>query len=118
MVWDHPPHNPDKWIADVPGIGRYLIRRRMKGSREHVLMLNDTSTKHYGTVDQLKATVERIVAARQALLRRSKKLEEGQATRGSPGPAGGARGGHGQVHAGRMGEAVPPRDESGGPGSG
>jgi hypothetical protein len=60
MLWDKPPHNPDKWVTDISGVGRYLIQRRGKGSREYVLMLNGKSTKYYGTVDELKKTVERI----------------------------------------------------------
>jgi hypothetical protein len=65
IFWDKPPHNPDKYICDVPGIGRYLIQRRHKGSREFVLKLNGVSTKYYGTVEQLKKIVERILAAQQ-----------------------------------------------------
>jgi hypothetical protein len=63
-LWDKPPYNPDKWICDVPKVGRYLIERRHKGSREFVLKLNGTSTKFYGTVDQLKQAVERILSSR------------------------------------------------------
>jgi hypothetical protein len=61
LLWDHPPHYPGYWICDISGIGRYLIRRREKGSREFVLLLNGKSTKYYGTVEQLKKIVERIV---------------------------------------------------------
>ena len=58
-------HDKSSWFADVDGIGRYLIRRRVSGSREFVLLLDDKSTKYYGTVVELKKIVERIVASRQ-----------------------------------------------------
>jgi hypothetical protein len=62
-LWDKPPHNTNKWVADISGVGRYLIQRREKGSREYVLKLNGRTTKYYGTVDELKKTVERIVSS-------------------------------------------------------
>lgn len=62
MLWDKPPHNPDKWVCDTP-VGRYLIQRRKKGSQEFVLIFNGHNTKFYGTVEQLKRTVERVINA-------------------------------------------------------
>lgn len=58
-IWDKPPYNPNRWVCDIPGIGRFLIQRRTKSSREYVLKLNGISTKHYGTVDELKEIVSR-----------------------------------------------------------
>jgi hypothetical protein len=62
VLWDKAPYSRETWICDTV-VGRYLIRRRYKGAREFVLMHEGQSTKHYGTVDQLKQIVERILAS-------------------------------------------------------
>lgn len=63
ILWDHPPHNPKAWVADVSGLGRYLIKREPR-QREFTLFLNGVRTKYRGTPDELKAIVRRIVDSR------------------------------------------------------
>jgi hypothetical protein len=64
MIWDTIPNTRDVFITDVPGLGRYLIKRPVKGCRQFRLYLNNRGTSYFGTVDQLKKTVDRIIAQR------------------------------------------------------
>ena len=61
LLWDHPPHNLNAWVCDVPELGRYLIRRRHKWDRQFCLFLNGQPTKYYGSIDELKKIVQRII---------------------------------------------------------
>jgi hypothetical protein len=54
IIWKH---SSGAWISDIPGIGRYRIKRRVSGAREHILLLDNKRTKYYGTVDELKKTL-------------------------------------------------------------
>lgn len=54
LRWDTVPHSPNVWVADVPGVGRYMIRRIRKGSKLFGLYLNAKPTRHRGTPDRLK----------------------------------------------------------------
>jgi hypothetical protein len=62
IIWKH---SSGAWIADIPGIGRYRIKRRVSGAREHILLFDNQRTKYYGTVDELKKTVERTINAKE-----------------------------------------------------
>jgi hypothetical protein len=53
-------------IVDVPGIGRYLVRRIGKSSRLFKALLNGQSAGHVGPRDQVKAAVQRDIEARRA----------------------------------------------------
>ena len=59
--WQKAPYGIKAEFADVPGAGRYLIQRLKPRSREFILRLNNTRTKYYGTADELKKIVDRIV---------------------------------------------------------
>jgi hypothetical protein len=63
LRWEKAPYGSSAWFADVPGVGRYLIRRRESRRHEFVLLLNNVRTKYYGSADELKRTVERICNA-------------------------------------------------------
>jgi len=65
LLWDHPPHNSQAWVCDVPELGRYLIRRRNKGAREFCLFHNGRPTKYYGSIEELKVIVQRIASTFQ-----------------------------------------------------
>jgi hypothetical protein len=50
-------------FVDVPGIGRYLVRRVGKSSRDYRAQLNGKPTEFWGTAAQVKAMVQRFVEA-------------------------------------------------------
>jgi len=66
LLWERAPQSRHTWVADVHGVGRYLIRRSAKGSRVFVLLLKGRPTAYTGTVEELKAIVARIVRAQIA----------------------------------------------------
>jgi hypothetical protein len=62
MFWQPATHAPDVVFTDTD-VGRYLIRCTYKGP-DHRLLLDGKATGYRGSVDELKATVEWIVARR------------------------------------------------------
>lgn len=63
MFWQPAAHAPDVVFTDTD-VGRYLIRCAYKGAPYYLLFLNGKCTEYRGTVDELKRTVEWIVAGR------------------------------------------------------
>jgi hypothetical protein len=55
----------DVWRSDTP-VGRYVIRRYKRSSREFKLWLNGRPTKYIGTVEWLKRTVDSILSVRES----------------------------------------------------
>lgn len=55
----------DTWTSVTP-VGRYLIRREARGSREFRLWLNGRRTKYTGPVEWLQRTVDSILAIHEA----------------------------------------------------
>jgi hypothetical protein len=53
-------------FVDVPGVGRYLVKRSGKSSRQYVARLNGKMAGHVGPVDVVKAAVQRDVDALRA----------------------------------------------------
>jgi hypothetical protein len=64
MQWQQAMYTRNPFL-DVPGVGRYLIKREQKGSRVFRVYLNNTRTAYYGTVDECKVAVEGAVRSRE-----------------------------------------------------
>lgn len=60
LRWDKAPYTHN-WIVDVPGLGRYLIKRLGKGSRTFRAYLNNKPTAYFGNEEQIKRAIERTV---------------------------------------------------------
>lgn len=69
--WEPPTYLPDARILDGHG-GRYLVRRRAKGSREFRAFFNGQPTSFYGSREEVMKMVERTITA--ALLKEQGKL--------------------------------------------
>jgi hypothetical protein len=63
MFWQPATHAPDVVFTDTD-VGRYLIRCAYKGAPDHRLLLDGKFTGYRGSVDELKSTVEWIIAGR------------------------------------------------------
>lgn len=61
LSWEHAVYQRSAWICDTP-LGRYYIKREAPHSRTFRLYLENKRTKYYGTADELKTIVERIVS--------------------------------------------------------
>jgi hypothetical protein len=63
LRWDTVQYDSAARMLDVKDIGRYLVRRRSKGSRQYVALLNGKSTTFCGSRDEVETMVERSVRA-------------------------------------------------------
>lgn len=58
--WDSPPHHSKERCLDVPGLGRYLVRREAPRARTFIVLLNGKKTAYSGrTMEEAMAIVER-----------------------------------------------------------
>jgi hypothetical protein len=75
--WEHAPGGvKNGLLTDVPGLGRYLIKRTAPHSRTFRAYLNNRPTSYFSdTADDVKQAVER--AIRQRAVERAGKLNEG-----------------------------------------
>lgn len=61
--WERPVHEAGNvFIKDIPGVGRYLMRKPKVRELYFRLFLNGGHTVYTGTPEQLAKTVERIIA--------------------------------------------------------
>ena len=63
MFWRPATDAPDVAFTDTD-VGRYLIRCAYKSAPDYRLLLNGKWTGYRGSVDELKSTVEWIIAGR------------------------------------------------------
>ena len=54
----------DIWVLQTK-VGRFVIRRDKRGSRDFHLWLGKKPTTHWGTVEELQKVVNRILYAQQ-----------------------------------------------------
>lgn len=67
LRWDHPPHDADTDIVDVPGVGRYMIKREGRGKRTFAVWLNNKRTTYNGSRAECHKAVEMIIAQRDMI---------------------------------------------------
>jgi hypothetical protein len=66
LRWEPAPYTRKKeCFVDVPGVGRYLIKRVGRSSHNYRAHLNGAGTTFWGTVDEVKLMVQRAVDAMQ-----------------------------------------------------
>lgn len=66
LGWERPLRRPENvFVKDIPGIGRYLMKKPRIREPFFRLYLNGAHTVYTGTPEQLAETVKRIIANKE-----------------------------------------------------
>lgn len=70
--WDHPPHHPKDWVTDLPGVGRYHVKR-VAHRHYWTASFSGRPTAFSGsTADEVKAMCERTIRAFEVTSKRGR----------------------------------------------